>query len=286
MGIKTDISIKQINDLISNTNINITNIYKTNNGISDTTYIVKDKADCKYVFKIYEFNSVEKVCNEIDILNRLNNLPTPKPITKRDSIKLFKKKPTALFSYLKGISTTKITLNEISQIGLFLGKFHNQTRNMQALKQDIYSKNNIDILISYIKNSKNINNKEKDKILSIYNRSNSLDLSSNCIIHGDLFPDNTLFLNNKLSGVFDFAESSRGNNIFDLSVVVNNWCFDKNRKLKEDYLNTLLKYYNNQLSSNITKKDILPYIEYSFFFYGKFNSKFLKYIRNINIDIV
>jgi homoserine kinase type II len=46
------------------------------------------------------------------------------------------------------------------------------------------------------------------------------------IIHADLFPDNVLFLDERLSGLIDFYFSCSDALAYDVAVVLNSWCFD------------------------------------------------------------
>ncbi len=45
------------------------------------------------------------------------------------------------------------------------------------------------------------------------------------IIHGDLFPDNVLWVGEKISALLDFEQASLGRRAYDLAVCVNAWCF-------------------------------------------------------------
>jgi homoserine kinase type II len=46
------------------------------------------------------------------------------------------------------------------------------------------------------------------------------------IIHADLFPDNVFFLGGRLSGLIDFYFACNDMFAYDVSVVLNSWCFE------------------------------------------------------------
>lgn len=63
------------------------------------------------------------------------------------------------------------------------------------------------------------------------------------LIHADLFRDNTLFLNDQLSGVLDWYYACNDCWLYDLAIVVNDWCCFENGALHPERLTTCLKAY-------------------------------------------
>ena len=63
-------------------------------------------------------------------------------------------------------------------------------------------------------------------------------------IHADLFKDNVLFNNDNVSGMIDFYYSCSGFLIYDLAVVMNDWCSDKEGVIIEAKANNLISSYN------------------------------------------
>ena len=74
------------------------------------------------------------------------------------------------------------------------------------------------------------------------------------IIHGDLFPDNVFFLNNKVSGVIDFYFSCVDIKIYEIAIVINAWCFDQHNTLNIEKVKNLIKGFT--LHNNLTKDEI------------------------------
>jgi homoserine kinase type II len=64
------------------------------------------------------------------------------------------------------------------------------------------------------------------------------------VIHADLFRDNVLFVDQRLSGVIDFYYSCSDALLYDLAVTVNDWCFDVRGPLNSEYLRWLVSRYS------------------------------------------
>jgi homoserine kinase type II len=64
------------------------------------------------------------------------------------------------------------------------------------------------------------------------------------VVHGDIFRDNVLFEDESLTGIIDFHHAARGKLIYDLAVIANDWCCDRNGHLNPEKILALLKGYH------------------------------------------
>jgi homoserine kinase type II len=74
------------------------------------------------------------------------------------------------------------------------------------------------------------------------------------IIHADLFPDNVLFLEDRVSGVIDFYFACDDFYAYDLAVMLNAWCFEPTGRFSRARAQSLIAAYarNRPLSARET----------------------------------
>ncbi len=256
MGYITKIEVDEVNLLIANTNIRIESLQDTPYGITDSTFICIDEENRRYILKIYEGSTVDEVRSEIDILENLEELKVPHVLS--SEIMFFKDKPTVLYSFIEGKIPKRINKNQIEQISSFISSLHKS--DLKPTVKNIYSKEYF-LKLLYSLTS------QKEEFEKRYEIIKDIDLSSNSFIHGDLFPDNAKFIDEKLNGVYDFGQSCYGNQKFDLSVLVVSWCFE-NYDFNYEFYQIVLNEYNKQMKSNISCKSLKPYLLYSCLYYA------------------
>ncbi|CAA6812056.1 MAG: Type II homoserine kinase [uncultured Sulfurovum sp.] len=284
MGVRTTITLDEVNSLLSSCNISFERLEATSDGISDTTYVLYDRKDKKYLFKIYESANREILENEIELLNSLLALPTPKYLLASKNINTYKGKTIGLFSYLEGASLTREpSLNQISQIGHFLGNFHKQTENKKSINKNIFTNEALKQMFQSVQEF-DCDGSIKEKFERCYELVKDTHLAEDGVIHGDLFLDNTKFVDEKLTAVFDFIESCNGSFLFDLSVVVNGWCFDNNYLFKKTHLEALLDAYNKSFGREVHVAELKEAMLFASLFYAL--QRFItKYIERRNVAV-
>lgn len=266
MAVFTHITKDDLKDFLKNYSFNNLDFIKgINEGIQNTNYKVGiDSND--YILTIYE-NITD--ANDINFFLELmihlssNNIKCPTPVKnlKNKSIGKIKSKSSALLTFLEGKSISSIEKSHTYEIGKALAEMHINVTNFKLEKKNDLSYKGWSDLIEA--NQKKLNFLEEnlyDKLKKELNRIKGLwpkDLPSG-IIHADLFPDNVLFLNNKVSGLIDFYFSCNDFFAYDLSICINAWCFNKENKFSKEIFKSLLKGYQELKPLTDSELENLP----------------------------
>jgi len=78
------------------------------------------------------------------------------------------------------------------------------------------------------------------------------------LIHGDAFPDNTIYGGKKLLAIVDWEEVCTDRLLIDVGVTINGFCFVNNR-LDMRLLDTFLEYYEEVRKLSRKELELLPY---------------------------
>ena len=269
MAVFTRLNKDQINNFLSYYSIGeLDEYFDIVEGIENTNY----KIICNQ--KPYILTIFEKRVNEDDLpffmdlkiyLNQ-NNFLCPKPIADNSGniINSIQNKKAVIISYIEGNKKSSSGKEECKEMGKMLGKFHNITHNFNKKRINTLGLNEWKQIFTKCKNE------DKKKFKEIYdNLEKELIFIENNwpinlpkgIIHADLFKDNIFFLDNKISGVIDFYFSCYDFYLYDISIVINEWCFEKKEKLfNKNFFNAFISNYNSQrklLEEEISSFNIL-----------------------------
>ncbi len=78
------------------------------------------------------------------------------------------------------------------------------------------------------------------------------------VIHADLFPDNALFLGDKLSGLIDFYFACNDILAYDLAICLNAWCFEPDHSFNVTKARALLNAYCRDRALSVAEQEALP----------------------------
>src|SRR6185312_6176030 len=78
------------------------------------------------------------------------------------------------------------------------------------------------------------------------------------VIHADLFPDNVLFMDGKVSGLIDFYFACNDSFAYDLAVMLNSWCFETDGAYNVTKSRALIAAYEQQRKLTLGEISALP----------------------------
>lgn len=263
MSVYTTIDQEELEEFLLNYSLGeITKFTGIHAGIGNTNYVVNTRKS-DFIFTIFE-KQTEKELNQIfDFLTHLNKkqFPSPVPITNNNGsfLNRIKAKPAALFSCLAGTSIARPNAMQCREVGMYLAKLHLFGEGFSKQKLNSNDLTHWKSVFNRIKphlaeNEVNILASEFDFQLS--NISSSLPKG---VIHADLFTDNVLFHNDKISGIVDFYDASNDLFIFDIAVTANDWC-EENKRINKKKLSALIEGYQRIRPLTVDEKNHLPII--------------------------
>lgn len=78
------------------------------------------------------------------------------------------------------------------------------------------------------------------------------------VIHADLFNDNVLFLQDRISGLIDFYFACNDALAYDIAICLNAWCFETDRSFNTTKARALLSSYQRERSFTSEEREALP----------------------------
>ena len=266
MAVYTKLEHQEVRQFLEQYNINNFKDYKgITEGVENTNYLIKT-SEQDYILTIYEKRVDE---NDLPFFIKLlsylseNKFPCPKPIANKNNEKInrIKNKNAALVTFLNGQSKNKITSEECFEIGKITAQLHEITKKFDINRKNNLSienwesifektiKQKIDLDESIIKKTKNYLNFLKDKWPKNLPQG---------IIHGDLFPDNIFFTNNKVSGIIDFYFACNDFFAYEIAICINSLCFDNNSTFNMTKAKNLIDGYTSIRTLSEDEKKYLP----------------------------
>ncbi|PZU84898.1 MAG: homoserine kinase [Shinella sp.] len=159
-------------------------------------------------------------------------LSCPLPLPRKDGALLgeLSGRPAALISFLEGMWLRKPEARHCREVGKALAQMHVAGEGFTLKRPNALSLEGWKTL--WAKSEDRADEVEKgleDEIggeIAFLVENWPKDLPDG-VIHADLFPDNVFFLEDELSGLIDFYFACNDFLVYDLSICINAWCFEK-----------------------------------------------------------
>lgn len=196
-------------------------------GVENTNYRLTTSFG-EYILTLFERLNTKQLPFFIELLNDLKTKDISCPQAQTDKqgqrLKELSGKPTAIFNCLAGQSKTEPSVEDCATIGTYLAQLHCTTENYPHQHPNEMGLSWCQKIFEKLK--PHLNDKDCQLIEQQIASQNLFPTEQlpQGLIHGDLFKDNILFVDNQISGILDFYQACQDSLLLDLAITVNDWC--------------------------------------------------------------
>jgi len=217
-------------------------------GIENTNYFVTTTQG-RYVLTLFERLPAEELPFYLEFMAHLarHGIPCPAPIADLSDHYLgrLNGKPAALVTRLPGESIERPDAAHCEELGALLARLHLAGRSYSAYLENprgpkwwrFAAKEVIGFLKKPLQEL-------LERELAFQSEHRFPDLPRGPV-HADLFRDNALFTDGRISGVIDFYFAGVDCHLYDLAVCANDWCLAKDSRLDAKRVGALLSAYHS-----------------------------------------
>jgi homoserine kinase type II len=216
-------------------------------GIENTNYFVTTTQG-RYVLTLFERLRADELAFYLDLMAHLarHGIPSPAPIADLADQYLgrLNGKPAALVTRLPGRSIDTPGATHCAELGALLARMHLAARSYSAYlanpRGPKWWRFAAKEVIGFLKQPQQ---DLLEKELSYQSQQRFPDLPRGPV-HADLFRDNALFQDQRISGVVDFYFAGVECLLYDLAVCANDWCLESDYRLDPARAGALLASYH------------------------------------------
>ena len=234
MAVFTEVSFDEAAAFLNALNLGqLQSIKGAAGGIENTNYFV-DTDQGHYVLTLFERLTFEQLPYYLHLMKHLaaRGIPVPDPAEngKGEILHRLKGKPTAVVNKLRGHSELAPTPAHCAAVGEMLARMHlaglDYPRQQPNLRGLAWWNETVPVVLQHL------TPEQRSLILGELAYQNHVADSSACrslprgAVHADLFRDNVMFEDGKLTGFFDFYFAGCDTFLFDIGVCLNDWCID------------------------------------------------------------
>lgn len=234
MAVYTDVSAEDLAALIERYDIGALTAFKgIAEGVENSNFFLGTDSG-QFILTIYEKRvSADDLPFFLGLMEHLAKAgvrcPTPVHDREKRVLQKLAGKPAAIVTFLPGLSLQRPQPAHCRALGAGLAKLHGAGLNFPLRRPNALSLAGWTKLFTSVGGvADTIAQGMSAKLahaLEALTKAWPNDLPSG-VIHADLFPDNVLFLDDKVSGVIDFYFACNDLLAYDLAICMNAWCFE------------------------------------------------------------
>ncbi|OUR69224.1 homoserine kinase [Marinomonas sp. 42_23_T18] len=235
-------------------------------GVENTNYFV-NTSQGKYVLTIFEEFEAEEVPYFLDVVAHFKqdgfNVPAAILDKQGERLKALKNKPAIMVDCFNGDELSATSIHTCRQIGTQLAKLHITGQSFPEQKPSHrgvawWQATSQSLTDQLPEDEALLLTEQVASFDTFLEQANTLPMGT---IHGDLFYNNTLFEGESLSAIIDFYNACHSWLMYDLAIVVNDWCTDRaTGELDMEKYQALISAYREERELSEDEIQAWPYM--------------------------
>lgn len=266
MAVYTDVGFEELEGLLAGYDIGVPLTFKgIAEGVENSNFYLQTDRGA-FILTLYEKRvRTTDLPFFLGLMEHLagHGLSCPQPVRSLAGAQSFilKERAGAIFTFLSGVSLRKPDAAHCAAAGRALADLHEAGRDFTPVRTNALS-------LSGWRELAEATRPRADAVerglgasigdaLSILERDWPRDLPAG-VIHADLFPDNVLFMQEKVSGLIDFYFACNDMYAYDLAVMLNSWCFESDGAYNVTKSRALIAAYQSRRPLTAAEQAALP----------------------------
>jgi homoserine kinase type II len=234
MAVYTDVGFEELESLLAGYEIGTPLAFKgIAEGVENSNFYLQTDRGA-FILTLYEKRvRTDDLPFFLGLMEHLagRGLSCPQPLRDRAGAQsfTFKGRSGAIFTFLTGVSLRKPEVVHCAAAGRALAQLHDAGRGFALTRANALGPDGWRELADATRARADAVERDLGELiagaLADLERNWPHDLPGG-VIHADLFPDNVLFMQEKVSGLIDFYFACNDMYAYDLAVTLNSWCFE------------------------------------------------------------
>jgi homoserine kinase type II len=266
MAVYTDVSAEELADFIVPYGIGGLLSYKgIAEGVENSNFLVHTSKG-HFFLTLYEKRvAIDDLPYFLGLMTHLasRGIVCPQPVRRRDGEMLgqLAGRPAALIDFLEGVWPRRPNVGHCAAVGQAIAKMHNAGQDFDLERKNALSIAGWRQLLTSAESRadsvqpglRDFLNRELDYLQADWPRN-----LPQGVIHADAFPDNVLFIGERLSGLIDFYFACNDTLAYDVAICINAWCFEPDHSFNVTKARALLNAYTRERPLSEAELEALP----------------------------
>ena len=266
MAVYTDVTAEDLAEFLSSYAIGDVLSYKgIAEGVENSNYLLHTSAGY-YFLTLYEKRvAVKDLPFFLGLMAHLakHGISCPQPVvnTSGEALGTLAGRPAAIIDFLEGVWPRRPNAVHCAAVGQVLAKMHLAGADFSMKRPNALSVSGWRPLFDQAASRadsvqhglRDLLSAELDHVEKAWPKS-----LPQGVIHADAFPDNVLFLGDKLSGLIDFYFACNDALAYDVAISLNAWCFEIDHSFNVTKARAFLNAYTRERKLSAAEQEALP----------------------------